>query len=83
MEFDGHLSISDIYNMTYKEIDILRKHRRKYGKNYHANKEVMKMFGGMGDVVSGGSDQIQGNPSANITVPPIPGKYNTNLSNTQ
>ena len=28
-EFEGQLSIRDIYNMTYKEIGYLREHRNK------------------------------------------------------
>ena len=28
-EFNGQLSINDIYHMTYKELGYLRKHRQK------------------------------------------------------
>lgn len=31
-EFDGQLSLDDIYHMTYKEIGYMRKHRRKLNK---------------------------------------------------
>ena len=31
-EFDGQLSINDIYHMTYKEIGYLRKHRAELKK---------------------------------------------------
>ena len=31
-EFDGQLSINDIYHMTYKEIGYLRKHREELNK---------------------------------------------------
>lgn len=31
-EFSGHLSVNDIYHMTYKEIGYLRKHRQELNK---------------------------------------------------
>ena len=36
-EFDGQLSITDIYNMTYKEIGYLRKHRQELNKKKQPN----------------------------------------------
>ena len=32
-EFNGQLSINDIYHMTYKELGYLRKHRAKLNKS--------------------------------------------------
>ena len=32
-EFRGQLTISDIYNMTYKELGYLREHRREMMSN--------------------------------------------------
>lgn len=31
-EFDGQLSLQDIYHMTYKELGYMRKHREKMNK---------------------------------------------------
>jgi hypothetical protein len=31
-EFNGQLSINDIYHMTYKEIGYMRKHRQELNK---------------------------------------------------
>jgi hypothetical protein len=45
-EFDKQLSIQDIYHMTYKELEYLRKHRRELMKRKHpAGKELEKALG--------------------------------------
>ena len=78
MEFDGHLSITDIFNLTYKELDILRTHRRKHGQAYHANKQASQMFGGMVPGLSAPSNESNASeliPGKNAP-PLIPGKYN-------
>ena len=45
-EFQGELSVEDIYHMTYKEIGYLRKHRRKLNEaKAKANKIDPKSLG--------------------------------------
>lgn len=39
--FDGQLSLSDIYNSTYKELGYLRKHRETLKKSKIASGETM------------------------------------------
>ena len=42
-EFDGQLSIDEIYHLTYKELGYLRKHRREKIKARNRDLEEGKM----------------------------------------
>lgn len=73
MEFDGQLSITDIFNLTYKELDILRAHRRKHVSAYRATKQAA---GFMGPMPAPQVAPVPENQNAKMTPPNIPGKYN-------
>jgi len=45
-EFDGQLSISDIYHLTYKEIGYMRKHRKLIKKARGGSSSLEKILGG-------------------------------------